>query len=374
MLWIPIVLTVTVLLVYQFFRSRKWLWVVVPTTLCVLITGIVIAIDFVSQTSDIEVWSGYIVDWEHEEEWDEWVPPSESCSTDSNGNKTCTTTPGYWVHHYAENYLKTTDRGWFSIHYTPDGTKMNDRFPNKTSELKKMFPSGTPTASRHRYVNKVQASYSIYRHAEIDLKDYPDLPKYPDKISDELYVNRIVGNVPNKEIANNILSKTNSYLNHMVPDPDNPKKNRSYKQVNLIFVNLGVNKPEEYGFALQDYWDGGNKNDFVVSFSMNEAGDVSWAYPFSWSESELLKIEVKQLMEKQYKLDNFVPIVESVAELIEEKFERKEFADFNYLQIELSLIAHLFIWILCLVIIVASIFMDQKNIQPTKLVLRHRRR
>jgi len=54
----------------------------------------------------------------------------------------------------------------------------------------------------------------------------------------------------------------------------------SWKQVNLIFVNVGADKPIEYGYALQDYWEGGNKNDFIVSFSMNSDGKLNWVYPF----------------------------------------------------------------------------------------------
>lgn len=373
MYWIPVLLVAVILFVYQLLRSHHWLRVVVPTALSALMMGLVLLIDYSSQTSDVEIWSGYIEDWEHIEEWDEWHPPVTTCSTDSKGKQTCHTTPGYWEHHPAENHLKTTDRGWFSINRTPDGERMNDRFPNKTSELKEMFPAGTPTASRHRYTNKVQASYSIYKHEDIDLKDYPDLPEYPDKVRDELYVDRIVGNVPNQKNANKELSKINTYLNKMIPDPDNPGKKRSYKQVNLIFVNVGENKPQEYGFALQDHWEGGNKNDLIVAFSLDQQGKVAWAYPFSWSESELLKIEIKQYMEKQTAMKDFVPVVQDIAKLVEEKFERKEFADFNYLQIDVSTTAHVFIWILSLLIAGVTIYLDIANVFENRTIRRVRR-
>lgn len=362
MYWIPVLLVAVSLFVYQLIRSHHWLRVVVPTALSALLMGIVLLIDYSAQTSDIEIWSGYIEDWEHTEEWDQYHPPVTTCTTDSNGKQSCDTKPGYWEHHPAENYLKTTDNGWFSINRTPDGKKMNDHFPNKTVELKEMFPEGTPTASRHRYTNKIQASYSVYKHKEIDLDDYPDLPAYPDKVRDQLYVDRIVGHVPKKEKANKELSKINTYLNKMIPDPDDPGKKRSYKQVNLIFVNLGENKPQEYGFALQDHWEGGNKNDLVVAFSLDKKGNTAWAYPFSWSESELLKIELKQYMEKQATIQDFTPIIQDVATIVEEKFERKEFADFNYLQIEFSTTAYVFIWLLSLLIVGVTIYLDAANV------------
>lgn len=358
MYWIPVVLVGIVLFGYQWFFSHKWLMVVIPTLISALLMGLVIAIDFNNQTSDVEVWSGFVEDWKHVEEWDEWHPPVTSCSTDSNGKQTCTTTPGYWEHHYAENHLKTSDKGWFSIQYSPDGKKMDDKWPNKTAELEEMFPPGTPTASRHKYVNKVQASYSIYRNKEIDLADFPNLPDYPNTVRDQLYIDRIVGSVPKQAKANLLLSKINSELNVMVPDPENPGKKKSYKQVNLIFVNVGADKPEEVGFALQDHWEGGNKNDFIVAFSMDKGGNVVWAYPFSWSESELLKIEVKQLMEKQEAIKDFSPVVQEVADLVEAKFERKEFADFNYLQIDVSVGAHIMIWVLSVLTIAGAIWFD----------------
>lgn len=372
MYWIPLVLLAIVLFIYQMFRSHNWLGVIIPVAVVALMTSAIIAIDISSQTADVEVWSGYIEDWEHKEEWDQYYPPVTSCTTDANGRQSCSTTPGYWVHHPAKNKLKTTDRGWFSVSKTPDGEKMDDDFPNKTEELQEMFPKGTATASPHRYVNKVNASYSIYKHEDINLEDYPNLPSYPKQVRDELYIDRIVGDVPNKEAANAKLSQINSDLNVMIPDPENPEKKRSYKQVNIIFAQLGDNVSIDHGYALQDYWTGGNKNDFVIAFSLNDNGDVNWAYPFSWSEAELLKIEVKQVMEKQKDITDFTPLVEEVGLLIEEKFVRKEFADFNYLQIEPSKGAHIMIWVVSFLAIIASIVIDLKEISYPRNTYRFR--
>lgn len=361
MFWIPVVLVGIGLLGYQWFTSHKWWGVAIPTAISALLMGLILGIDFSSQTSDVEIWSGYVEGWQHEEEWDEYHPPVTSCTTDANGKQSCTTTPGYWEHHPAENRLETTDNGWVNIYHAPDGRKMNDKWPNKTEELEELFPIGTATASRHKYVNKVQASYSIYRNKDIDLADFPNLPEYPNTVRDLFYVDRIIGSVPKKEKANLLLSQINSELNVMIDDPDKPGEKRSYKQVNIIFANVGANEPEEVGFALQDHWEGGNKNDFVISFSMDKNGDVSWAYPFSWSESELLKIEIKQFMEKQENVKDFSPIVQEVSDLIEEKFVRKEFEDFNYLQIDVSLGAHIMIWVTSLLTVVGAIYFDMSR-------------
>jgi hypothetical protein len=346
---IPFVILMVGLLVWEIIRHGKtWVFSLIMLGIGLVLYLIIIAIDYSVQTTDVEVWSGTIVDWKHDEEWDEWHPPVTTCTTDSKGNQSCTTTPGYWEHHYAENYIKTTDNGWTYVDKLPDGTDMDDDYPNKTEELKKYWKAGTPTASTHSYTNKVQASYSVFKHEDIDLKDFEDLPEYPDKVRDKLYIDRFVGNVPNKKEVNKLLSEWNAKLGHS-------------KQVNIIFVNLGSNKPMEYGFALQDKWEGGNKNDFVVSFSMDKNGNIEWVYPFSWSEVETLKLDIKDYMMTYGKVDDFKPIIDEVAEKIEKDFVRKEFADFSYLHIDVSTTANVFLWIVTFILIGLRGFRREKG-------------
>lgn len=371
MFWIPVLLISLIVIVLEIIFTQNWIRAAIVIVISIVITFIIITIDYSSQVTDKEVWSGSVVDWEHKEEWDEWHPPkttTETYTTTVNGQsvtKTRTKTkPGYWEHHYAKNKIKTSDDGWFTVKESPTGKKFDDSWPNDDKPLKEFWPKGLPTASTHTYVNKVNASYSIYKHEEIDLKDYPDLPSYPDSVRDDFYVDRFIGEVPNKKEANNRLSYHNTRLNKFIPDPENEGEKRSWKQVNIIFVNVGVDKPEDYGFALQDNWEGGNKNDFIVSFSMNNDGTLNWVYPFSWSEVELLKLEVRDYMMNLKTVNDFVPIVDEVAKLVEEKFERKEFADFNYLQIDISTTAIVFIWILNIAALIVNVIVlyNEKNL------------
>lgn len=354
---IPFIVLLIVLFVWELLtKFKSIIKSLIILGIAIVLFPIIFFIDIEAQTMDTEVWSGSIVDWKHKEEWDEWHPPVENCTTDSKGNTKCTTTPGYWEHHYAENYIKTSDNGWIYVDKLPNGKEMDDSYPNSREELMKYWKKGTPTASTHIYQNKVQASYSVFKHENIDLADYKDLPEYPDKVRDELYIDRIVGVVPNKQESILELSKWNTELNKFIEDPENPGEKKSWKQVNLIFVNVGENKPEEYGFALQDKWEGGNKNDFVVSFSMNKDGKINWVYPFSWSEVEILKLEVKDYMMSLDKVTDFKPIVEHVSVQVAEKFERKEFAEFSYLHVELSLFSKILIWVLsCILVLIRGI-------------------
>ncbi len=341
MIFIPLIIFLAILVFCIIKFNLNYQYAIVFAVIAVVITAATICIDQSVRTSDTEVWSGYITDWDHDEEYDETV-----YDYDDKGN----VKGSHTVHHDAENRIKTSDGGWISVSKAPNGKKFNDFWPNKASELKELWPEGTPTASTHTYKNKVQASYSIYRHKDIDLKQYKDLPKYPKEVYDKLYIDRVVGEFPNELAARKLLDKWNTELNKFIQDPEKPGKMRSWKQVNLIFVNVGSGKPIEYGYALQDYWEGGNKNDFVVCVSMEEDGRLNWVYPFSWSEVEILKLETRDYMMGKAIITDLCPIVEDISKLVADKFERKQFADYNYLQIDTSLAAIIVLYILIAVL------------------------
>lgn len=298
--------------------------------------GVIVGIDYSMQTTDYEIWSGKITEVEHIEEWDEWIPPrtEEYTETTSDG-KTVTKTrviPGYWQHHDAENYITTTDKGKEKVYETLDGKEFTDDFVNSNKELEKYYPIGKPTASVHTYENKLKASYSIFKHKDIDLNNFENMPDYPVKENENLTVNRLIGNFKNKEVLNNYLDKVNTNLND-TSNPNNKDKVKSYKQVNLMFVNFG-DKPEDYGYALQDHWKNGAKNDFIVTYGTDKNNKPTWCYAFSWTDVEILKTDVREYIMSQDNLNNFEKVMDDISDMIEKKFDRKQFKDFDYIQIE----------------------------------------
>lgn len=355
MYWLSVLIFGIIVLLFEIFTFRNFLRAVLFGFIPIIVTVLVVYIDYQNQVTDYEVWSGHVDGWEHIEEWDEWIPPVTTCSTDSEGKKTCSTTPGYWEHHDAENYIHTTDGGSIYVSEGTDGKKFNDRWPNDDEVLKEYWSYGTPSASKHKYENKINASYSIYKHGDINLEDFPNLPDYPIKVRDKINVDRLIGNFENYDELNKILSLENTRLN----------SEEIKKQVNLIFVNLGNNSDESYGFALQDHWQGGNKNDFIVSFSTDNKGNIEGVYPFSWSESELLKINVRELFLDDKNISDMESLVVDVSKMVESDFVRKEFSDFDYLQINTTFTAKLIIWILNFTLIILyfilSYYMEGKN-------------
>jgi len=321
------------------------------------------------QTSDIEMWSGTVTKAEHKEEWDEWHPPVDTThyTYDDEGNITgsyVTTTPGYWEHHPAENYIWTSDGGSFSISLLSDGKRANDTYINTTEELISYYPIGMPSASYHTYENRVKASYSIYKHNDINEDDYPDLPDYPSNISNYIHIDRITGMPWLTYNSEKRLMEVNAYMNRMIDDEENPGKMRAWKQANLQFVNVGENKPYEYGFALQNKWRNGAKNDIIVSYSLDSNNKVLWCLPFSWSEMETFKIEIRDYMINKTinNDDEMIEVINYTSERIIDGFVRKQFRDFNYLKVEVTTGCMIWIFIMYLIMIGISIYVRENEI------------
>lgn len=291
-------------------------------------------IDISIQTNDTEIWSGKITDVRHIEEYDT-VETYTTTSTDANGNTTIQTHTRT-VHHDAENIVTTSDNGDNYVDFGIINGKrkeFNDSYPNTTEELAKYYKIGLPTSSTHYYENKIQASSSIFKHPEIN-KDEFKLPEYPEEAAEPFKINRLIGEFPNHAVNSKYLDELNTYMNKMIPDPEKAGKKRSWKQCNLIFVNLG-NQPIEAAMALEDSWEGGNKNDFIVTLGTTSTDHIDWVYPITWSESEDCKMAVTNALKDKSLLDT-TQLLKTTAEIVIAKFERKQFADFSYLTVYVS--------------------------------------
>lgn len=258
-------------------KEHTILDVIILGILFLIISGFVSCIDRSIQTYDEEIWSGYAYDVKHIEEWDQWIPPQRICTRSGKTTK-CTTRPGYWVHHSAENYIYTTDGGKIKVNWSLDGkVKLNDRFPNKKEELIKLWPLGTTTASKHEYKNLLKASSSLYKF-DGNVKDYK-LPEYPNEFKSYVKINRLIGDFENHVELNNKIMKINTNLNI-----------RDKKQVNFILVKFD-NVTNDHLYALRDYWKNGKKNDYIIALNMN--GDyVQDMLIISWTEAEILNTKI----------------------------------------------------------------------------------
>lgn len=189
-----------------------------------------------------------------------------------------------------------------------------------------------PVTWTHLYQNKVKASsYSIFKYGNMSeeeikenkLFDYPEI-----KNNDQ---NPILGfNATDTDID------AVRYLNGY----------RGPKNQIHVFILCFNNPSLEVAEMQKAYWQDGNKNEFVVCLGVKN-NKVIWCNPFSWSDEPMLEVKTRDYFIKHPDI-NFKDYAEWLDTQIDKNWHRKEFNDFNYLSIELSISWYIAILIIIL--------------------------
>jgi hypothetical protein len=124
-------------------------------------------------------------------------------------------------------------------------------------------------------------------------------------------------------------------------------RNSRDKQCRLIFA-VYRNESLDTAMKQENYWQGGNKNEFIVAIGLNDENKVNWCHIISWTERELLKAEVRDYIAQQETFD-LMKSIDWVGEKVKSDFVRKRFRDFNYLTVEPPIWAVVFAYFLILV-------------------------
>ena len=293
------------------------------------------------QTQDTEYWGGWVTQATYYEDWDEEVPcshPHMVPRTDSDGN--ITLVQDGWEHAYDVDehpeYWQAVDSNGSSWHVSRGHfEKLAKQFGNKTfRDLNRNYHSDDgdawdtiwkgednslePTTTVHSYENRVQASRSVFKFPKVDPKQY-GLYDYP-KVTGYYDCQAVLApGVSEAQVADRTLMRWNAQLGRK-------------KQVRM-FVLVFKNQPRQAGFDQESYWQGGNKNEFIVMVGVNSQLEVQWAHIASWTEVDDLKLDARQYVEGQKQLD-LVGLVNWLGPQVEQRFVRKQFADFNYLTVD----------------------------------------
>lgn len=189
-----------------------------------------------------------------------------------------------------------------------------------------------PVTWTHLYQNKVKASsYSIFKYGNMSeeeikenkLFDYPEI-----KNNDQ---NPILGFTATDTDIDAV-----RYLNGY----------RGPKNQIHVFILCFNNPSLEVAEMQKAYWQGGNKNEFVVCLGVKN-NKVIWCNPFSWSDEPMLEVKTRDYFIKHPDI-NFKDYAEWLDTQIDKNWHRKEFNDFNYLSIELSISWYIAILIIIL--------------------------
>jgi hypothetical protein len=333
MLWlILIVPVVTTVLLYAYLKNKmEWWFYPIPMVASLVIVYGGKSLTEYSMCADTEFWSGYVVKAEYFEEWNE-LHEWDTTDTDSKGHTTTTHHseviyhPPVWdvidsngltvivASHEFENLAKEFKERkfvWMAHGYTIHGNAYIANWP-KTEETMK------PVTTSHTYQNRIQCSDSVFKFPKVTkeekklwgLHDYPPIQGYTQK--------SILG------IDDAVAERKVSLLN--------AKLGRS-KQIK-VFICVYKNQPMDAAIKQMNYWEGGNKNELVLNIGIDDENEVTWGYVFSWSEAEVFKVEVRDLITDQKKL-NLGELVDKLYPLVESEWQRKHFKDFNYLQIQM---------------------------------------
>jgi hypothetical protein len=104
----------------------------------------------------------------------------------------------------------------------------------------------------------------------------------------------------------------------------------------------------------RSYWEGGNKNEFVVCIGTDNSGNFEWVDAFSWMSKPALEAEVEDFImnHEDVKLKKFADWLPGQ---VAAHWKRRDFKDFEYLQMELT---ETQIWWVMIILMIYNIVMS----------------
>lgn len=233
----------------------------------------------------------------------------EICEKKSNINTEYSITRSEYNHILSKFKKQTSSRG---IRYTMEhnsrmlsGDPMDYTAVNTTGYV-------FPVTAVSFWVNKLLKKNTIYSFAEVP--ENVDIPEYPIP-SNHFISNRLIGTGFNFQVQD--LDIVNAKIGPAV-------------HCNLIIVQFPGKTGITYSEYLKSKWLGGKQNDLIICIGGNP-NKPEWTQVISWSESEKLKIELRQyVLEKGMTLET----LKNMQSMIISGFKKRNWKDFDYIQIE----------------------------------------
>jgi hypothetical protein len=349
MAWIAIFIPIVVAIILLFFfRKNTTFWeiglLIAPSALLILLMNFIMVS---SNESDTEYRGSYVTKVIYYQAWDERVHCRHSydchCSTDKNGHRSCSTCyeHAYDVDFHPECWSKVTNTGAEYGISKQHFLELQKQFATQPyfvdmhrdyhsidgdayyTDWNKKPETSDIVTTEHSYKNKVMASHSIFKFDVIDEKtkkiwglyDYPKLSG--------LYQSMVLGHG-----VNYATDKKLQYLNGYYG------VNKQFRMYILFFKDQSI----EAAFKQRSYWEGGNKNEFVVCIGTNALGQYKWNKCFSWMDKPDLEVRVQDWLNDEKNNHNLDlnKFADWMPKQIEQHWQRKRFRDFEYLNVEIS--------------------------------------
>ncbi len=369
--FILIIPILNIFILYTFFKDRTVLWeYILPLLISLLTIFVTKAIIEKVEYADEEFLSDAIKRVEYYEPWNEYI--HRTC-TRSCG-KRCTTTYNcsYVQYHSAKWQAVSTKGNIISIdkyqyerlkkrygnskevelnrhYYTIDGDMHMSVWNNSDITLEQMVISES-------YENRVAVTHSVFDFREVtdSIKNKHKLFDYPNIYNNYKHQSLLIDStlkIPYKVLADNRMEILNARLGPL----------SELKCFVLIYKSSNI----ETGILQEHYWKGGNKNEMVITIGVDDSNKPLWCHPFSWTEKHDDEINIRDHVMKYKSLD-LVHFTEYLQVELKD-FDRKDFHDFDYLSIDLSL-NHILIILLITIIscIAISLFVIHNNFHDRK--------
>lgn len=378
MIWFCIFIPIIAcgILLWFFKGEATWyelLLLLVPSALLILALNCCFVL---SRTADTEYVGAYITKVIYYQAWDERVSCRHPIYCARSCGKNCTTTyvcghvHSYDVDYHPEHWTKQDNTGSEYDISRFEFNKLQAQFNTQPYfvDLKRNYhsvdgdayytnwdnkPASCDVLSfDHSYTNKIKCSHSIFKFEDIDEKEKANwhLFDYP-------AIKNMVQPVVLGEPVTPTAQRKFQYLNGWYG------VNKQFRLFVLIFKNQSM----ETAYKQRSYWEGGNKNEFVICLGSDSLNRLQWCKCFSWMDKPELEVEVQNYFKTNGKFIDYNKLADWLPMQIENHWQRKNFKDFDYLQVEISETGMYTILILVgLYNIIVSIWVVRNEIRPIK--------
>ena len=334
---------------------------------------------------------GYLVTGAHHYEyWETWVtqtcsrqvPCGESCSTDSNGNTTCTTV--YCTEYYDCSYCDRNPEHWIASDNKGNTYSISrDKYERltkqwvsqpKKQELNRSIDfSGScgcdgerfdifwnqdiytseGAVRRESYTNVIKRSRSAFKYTKVDTSVINRLGLYEYPKEYDYYKQQPILGLEKLKLPKakqDSIVKLYEYLNGY-----------GYKTHNKTFLLLFPDKSIEAASYQEKHWISGNRNELVICVGYDsQTQDLTWIKAFSWTDNKRVVVEVREELMELKKLDLF-RFYPRIFKAVKEHFKPKDFKDFDYLTVDYPTWTYYFVWIMVLIINIGGLILIEKN-------------
>lgn len=171
-----------------------------------------------------------------------------------------------------------------------------------------------PVVKNDHWVNKLKLDNTVYAFAPVPDDIKLDIPEYPE-YSARFFSSRLIGS--GFDFSAEELDKVNAKVGYE-------------KHCNLIIVNFPYQTPDSYNEYLRSAWRGGKSNDLIIVTAGNPA-KPTWTRVISWSDSELCKVQLANLVRDQGITAKTLP---KVKEIINTSFSPRDWHQFDCISVE----------------------------------------